>query len=192
MAGAVGRDPFAETEDQAALRQLARDVAERELAPRARDHDESGDPPLEAAKALATADLLRVTIGEEWGGFGYGDVEASLVLEELARADVSSAIWAQLTFNGPPRGIEHLGPPAMKDALAAEGGRRRGAHLASASPSPTPGRPCRRCAPRCARTAPASGSTATRTTRPSATWRRGSSCGAAGRAATARRASARS
>jgi len=37
------------------------------------------------------------------------------VLEELARADVSSAIWAQLTFNGPPRGIEHLGPPAMKD-----------------------------------------------------------------------------
>ena len=114
MAGAVGRDPFAETEDQAALRQLARDVAERELAPRARDHDESGDPPLEAAKALAAADLLRVTVGEEWGGFGYGDVEASLVLEELARADVSSAIWAQLTFNGPPRGIEHLGPPAMK------------------------------------------------------------------------------
>jgi len=115
VAGAVGRDPFAETEDQAALRQLARDVAARELAPRARDHDESGDPPLEAAKALATADLLRVTVGEEWGGFGYGDVEASLVLEELARADVSSAIWAQLTFNGPPRGIEHLGPPAMKE-----------------------------------------------------------------------------
>ncbi|MBV9952947.1 MAG: acyl-CoA dehydrogenase family protein [Acidimicrobiia bacterium] len=115
MAGATGTDPFAETEDQAALRQLARDVAERELAPRARDHDESGDPPLEAAKALAAADLLRVTIGEEWGGFGYGDIEASLVLEELARADVSSAIWAQLTFNGPPRGIEHLGPQAMKE-----------------------------------------------------------------------------
>jgi alkylation response protein AidB-like acyl-CoA dehydrogenase len=115
VAAATGRDPFAETEDQAALRQLARDVAERELAPRARDHDESGDPPLEAAKALAAADLLRVTVGEEWGGFGYGDIEASLVLEELARADVSSAIWAQLTFNGPPRGIEHLGPRAMKE-----------------------------------------------------------------------------
>ena len=33
VAGALGTDPFAETEDQAALRQLARDVAERELAP---------------------------------------------------------------------------------------------------------------------------------------------------------------
>ena len=46
---------------------------------------------------------------------GLGDVEASIVLEEIARADVSSAICCQLTFNGPPRGIEHLGPPAMKE-----------------------------------------------------------------------------
>ena len=46
---------------------------------------------------------------------GLGDVEASIVLEEIARADVSSAICCQLTFNGPPRGIEHLGPDAMKE-----------------------------------------------------------------------------
>ena len=115
MSGAGGVDPFAETDDQQALRTLARGVAERELAPRAHEHDESGEPPHEQAKALAAADLLRVTIGEEWGGFGYGDVEASIVLEELARADVSAAIWAQLTYNGPPRGIEHIGPKAMRD-----------------------------------------------------------------------------
>jgi alkylation response protein AidB-like acyl-CoA dehydrogenase len=115
VADAHGTDPFAETEDQQALRELARGVAERELAPRAREHDESGEPPRAAAKAMAQADLLRVTIGEEWGGLGYGDVEASIVLEELARADVSAAIWAQLTYNGPPRGIEHLGPKAMRD-----------------------------------------------------------------------------
>ena len=114
MAEARGRDPFEETDDQAALRQLAREVAEREVAPRAHEHDESGDPPREAAKALAAADLLRVTIGEEWGGLGYGDVEASIVLEEVARADVSSAIWCQLTYNGPPRGIQHLGPEVMR------------------------------------------------------------------------------
>ena len=45
---------------------------------------------------------------------GLGDVEAAIVLEELARADVSAALCCQLTFNGPPRGIEHLGPEAMK------------------------------------------------------------------------------
>ena len=107
-------DPFAESDDQESLRELARGIAEREVAPRAAEHDESGDPPLPAAKAIAEADLLRVTIGEEWGGFGYGDIEASIVLEEIARADVSTAIWCQLCYNGPPRGIEHLGNDTMK------------------------------------------------------------------------------
>jgi alkylation response protein AidB-like acyl-CoA dehydrogenase len=110
----AGADPFAETDDQQSLRELARGVAEREVAPRAAEHDQSGDPPLAAAKAIAAADLLRVTIGEEYGGFGYGDIEASIVLEEIARADVSTAIWCQLCYNGPPRGIEHLGNDAMK------------------------------------------------------------------------------
>ena len=58
MAGAHGSDPFAETDDQQQLRQLAREVAERELAPRAHEHDESGEPSLDAAAALAKADLL--------------------------------------------------------------------------------------------------------------------------------------
>ena len=37
------------------------------------------------------------------------------MLEELARADVSSAILAQLIFNGPPRAIEHLGTDELRD-----------------------------------------------------------------------------
>ena len=115
MAGASGVDLLAENEDQAALRQLARDVASREVAPRASQGDETGEVPAEVRKALAGADLLRITIGEAWGGMGFGDVEAAIVLEEIARADVSSAICCQLTFNGPPRGIEHLGPEAMKE-----------------------------------------------------------------------------
>jgi alkylation response protein AidB-like acyl-CoA dehydrogenase len=115
MSGAAGHDLLAESEDQAALRQLARDVASREVAPRAHQGDEEGEVAPEVRKALAEADLLRVTIGEKWGGLGLGDVEAAIVLEEIARADVSSAICCQLTFNGPPRGIEHLGPDAMKE-----------------------------------------------------------------------------
>jgi alkylation response protein AidB-like acyl-CoA dehydrogenase len=106
---------LAEDEDQIALRRLAREVAAREVAPRAAHHDETGEPPSQAIKALADADLFRVTIGEQWGGLGLGDVEAAIVLEEIARADVSAAICCQLAFNGPPRGIEHLGNPAMQD-----------------------------------------------------------------------------
>ena len=115
MAGANGIDPMAETDDQSALRLLARDVAAREVGPRAAHGDETGEPPTEAIKALAAAELFRVTIGTQWGGLGYGDVEASIVLEEIARYDVSTAIACQLAFNGPARGIEHLGGPSLQE-----------------------------------------------------------------------------
>ncbi|MCU1456484.1 MAG: acyl-CoA dehydrogenase protein [Actinomycetia bacterium] len=119
-----GTDPFAENEDQQALRELARDVATRELAPRARHWDETEEFPQDSWDAMKKAELFGITIGEKWGGAGMGDIEAAIVLEELARADVSSAILAQLIFNGPPRAIEHLGNDAMKDKwlpLAASG-----------------------------------------------------------------------
>jgi alkylation response protein AidB-like acyl-CoA dehydrogenase len=115
MSEVHGVDPMAESEDQSALRQLARDVAAREVGPRAAAGDETGEFPHDAVKALAAADLFRVTIGEEWGGLGFGDIEASIVLEEIARHDVSTAICCQLAYNGPPRGIEHLGHPALQE-----------------------------------------------------------------------------
>jgi 3-sulfinopropanoyl-CoA desulfinase len=115
MSSARGTDPYAESEDQAALRQLAREVGYRSVAPLARDADLTGVLPTEAVTALAKADLFRVTIGERWGGLGLGDVEAAIVLEEIARHDVSTAICCQLAFNGPSRGIEHLGGDALKD-----------------------------------------------------------------------------
>ncbi len=119
-----GTDPFAENEDQQALRKLARDVAERELAPMARHWDETEEFPQASWDALRKAELFGITIGERYGGAGMGDIEAAIVLEELARVDVSSAILAQLIFNGPPRAIEHLGNDALRERwlpLAATG-----------------------------------------------------------------------
>jgi len=112
---ALGTDPFAETEDQTALRALARDVAERELLPNARHWDETEEFPQASWDALKKYDLFAITIGEAYGGMGLGDIEAAIVLEELARVDVSSAILAQLTFNGPPRAIEHLGNDVLRN-----------------------------------------------------------------------------
>ena len=121
---AAGTDPFAEDEDQQALRKLARDVAERELAPNARHWDETEEFPDASWDALRKADLFGITVGEQYGGMGMGDIEAAIALEELARADVSSAILAQLIYNGPPRAIEHLGSDVLKERwlpLAASG-----------------------------------------------------------------------
>lgn len=113
--GEAGSNPYGDTEDQAALRRLARDVAERDLAPLARHWDETEEFPQASWDALRKAELFALTVGERWGGAGYGDVEAAIVLEELARVDVSSAILAQLTYNGPARAVEHLGNDALRD-----------------------------------------------------------------------------
>jgi alkylation response protein AidB-like acyl-CoA dehydrogenase len=117
-------EPFAETEDQSTLRKFARDVAERELAPRASHWDETEEFPHASLDALREAGLFGVTTGVDYGGMGMGDVEAGIVLEELARVDVSCAILCQLIYNGPPRAIEHLGSDGLKERwlpLAASG-----------------------------------------------------------------------
>jgi alkylation response protein AidB-like acyl-CoA dehydrogenase len=112
----VSAPPFVESEDHAALRKLARDVAERDIAPHAAGWDETEEFAEASLEALRRADLFTVTVAEEFGGMGMGDIEAAIVLEEIARADVSSAILCQLVFNGPPRAIEHLGNEAMRRA----------------------------------------------------------------------------
>ncbi len=106
--------PLVDDGDRAALRKLARDVAERDIAPHAAGWDEREEFAEDSLTALRKADLFTVTVGEEFGGMGMGDVEAAIVLEELARVDVSSAILCQLVFNGPPRAIEHLGNDDMR------------------------------------------------------------------------------
>src|SRR5436853_5591464 len=92
-----------ESEEQSALRKLARDVADRELAPRASHWDETEEFPHDSWKSIADAGLFCVTVGEKCGGGGLTDAESAIVLEELARADVSSAILCQLIFNGASR-----------------------------------------------------------------------------------------
>jgi alkylation response protein AidB-like acyl-CoA dehydrogenase len=103
-----------ENEDRAALRKLARDVAERDIAPHAAGFDETEEFAEASLEALRRAELFTVTVAETYGGMGMGDIEAAIVLEEIARVDVSSAILCQLVFNGPPRAIEHLGNDSMR------------------------------------------------------------------------------
>jgi alkylation response protein AidB-like acyl-CoA dehydrogenase len=106
---------LADDDDRAALRAVARRVAAHDLAPLAATWDEEERFAEEALSALRRAELFGLTIDPVHGGQGMGDVEAALVLEELARVDVSSAILCQLVYNGPPRAIEHLGTDVLKD-----------------------------------------------------------------------------
>ena len=113
---------------------------------------------------MRKAELFGITIGEKWGGAGLGDVEAAIVLEELARADVSSAILAQLIFNGPPRAIEHLGTDVLRDRWLPIAASGEGLFCIGISETEAGIARSATCAPASPPTVTASVSTRTRTT----------------------------
>jgi len=79
-------------EDQRMLRDMARDFADKELAPRARAHDrdESIDP--QVLSQMGELGLWGLTTPEEFGGAGLGNLHLALVLEEVNRACASTGV----------------------------------------------------------------------------------------------------
>ena len=75
---------FELTEQQCALRNLAREFARREIAPVAAKHDrERSFPQAVLEKAFATG-LMNLAIPRAFGGGGLGAIDVCLVNEELA------------------------------------------------------------------------------------------------------------
>jgi butyryl-CoA dehydrogenase len=82
------------TEEQTAIRELAREIAEQELRPVAAQYDVSGEFPWPVVRTLAEADLFRTFLPEEYGGIAGGTPTLNLVLvtEELSRACAGIAL----------------------------------------------------------------------------------------------------
>jgi hypothetical protein len=78
---------FGLNQDQLAIRDMVRDLARKEIAPRAAEWDEAQHFPRELFGRLGELGLLGVVIPEDWGGAGLGYVEYAAVLEEIGAAD---------------------------------------------------------------------------------------------------------
>jgi len=74
------------------IQNLARDFAERELGPGARERDEKGLPDPELISRLGKVGLAGLPIPEEYGGGGGTTVQYAMVVEEIARVCASSAL----------------------------------------------------------------------------------------------------
>ena len=77
---------FALTEDQETIRAAVADLARRFDDDYWLAKDAAHEFPSEFYDAMAAAGWLAITIPEEYGGHGLGITEASIVLEEVARA----------------------------------------------------------------------------------------------------------
>ena len=80
------------TDEQTAIRRLARDFAEGEVKPVAEELDRDKRFPYEIVAAMGKLGLMGVPYPEQYGGGGADNLSYALVIEELARVDSSVGI----------------------------------------------------------------------------------------------------
>jgi butyryl-CoA dehydrogenase len=83
---------FELSEQQKLLRQTIRDFACEEIAPGAKQRDESGHFPHELIPKLADLGLFGVMVPEEYGGAGLDALSFAIIIEEIARVDAAVAL----------------------------------------------------------------------------------------------------
>lgn len=83
---------FALNEEQEMFRRMVREFAEKEVAPRAAETDETGQFPWPIVEKMAALGLMGLPIPEEYGGAGADTVSYAIAVEEIARACGSTAI----------------------------------------------------------------------------------------------------
>ncbi|RLA82943.1 MAG: acyl-CoA dehydrogenase [Deltaproteobacteria bacterium] len=91
---------FALTPEQQDIRKAAREFAEGEIRPIARELDEREELDPAIWKKAAELGFLAVFVPEEYGGAGYGFLEEALIIEEFARVDTGVAQSLQASYFG--------------------------------------------------------------------------------------------
>ncbi|MGH3348604.1 MAG: acyl-CoA dehydrogenase family protein [Nocardioides sp.] len=117
---------YALSEEHQAIREAVRAVCDAKVAPYAAEVDEQARYPREAAEALQAADFHAPHVPEEYGGAGADALATCLVIEEVARACVSSSLIPAVNKLGslPVQlaGSEELKKTYLTRLAAGEGG----------------------------------------------------------------------
>ncbi|MDQ4077511.1 MAG: acyl-CoA dehydrogenase [Chloroflexota bacterium] len=80
---------FEFTEEQRAIRDLARDFAQNAIAPIAAEYDESGEFPMETIMQMGELGLMGIEVPPEYGGAGMDTLSYVLAMEEICKVDAS-------------------------------------------------------------------------------------------------------
>jgi alkylation response protein AidB-like acyl-CoA dehydrogenase len=80
------------TDEQGMIREVVRDFARREVAPRAAEIDRENRFPRDLVHAAASLDLLGIVVPAEYGGAGLDHVSFAIFIEEIAAFSGSLAV----------------------------------------------------------------------------------------------------
>ena len=85
-------DIYELTEEQQRLRDMLRDFADKEIAPKAARYDEANEFPWENIKKMRELGLFGILFPEEYGGQGLDTLSYAIAVEEISRACASTGI----------------------------------------------------------------------------------------------------
>lgn len=88
------------TEEQIAIQETAREIAQKKIKKVREHYDETEKYPWDIVEELRKADLFGVYLPQEYGGLGGGGFELVLVVEELSRACGGIALTIAATALG--------------------------------------------------------------------------------------------
>jgi alkylation response protein AidB-like acyl-CoA dehydrogenase len=80
------------SEDQAALRDAVRILADERIAPRAAEIDRTAEFPWDVKELLASHDILGLPFAEEYGGLGGELLTVCLAIEQISRVCATSGL----------------------------------------------------------------------------------------------------
>lgn len=80
---------FTLSERELEVKKLAREFAEKEIAPVMMKYDESQEFPFEIVNKLGEMGFLGIIFPEEYGGSGFTVTEYAIIIEEISRVDSS-------------------------------------------------------------------------------------------------------
>ncbi len=86
---------FGFNEEHRLFRDMVRDFVEKEVRPRARHIDETGEFPWDAIRKMGELGLLGLDVPEEYGGMGADTISVAIMFEELGAGCGSTALAAE-------------------------------------------------------------------------------------------------
>src|SRR4051812_42251499 len=103
---------FALTDEQKALRELAREFAAKEMRPKEHEYDEKMQHPADVVAKAHELGLMNLHVPEEYGGPGLSVFDGMLVGEELywGCSGIGTSISANSLGSGPVIGFGSDGP----------------------------------------------------------------------------------
>lgn len=106
---------FTLNEEQLAVREAARDFAQRVLKPGVIERDSTMSYPTEEVRQMGELGFMGMMVDPEYGGGGMDDISYVIALEELSKVDNSCSVIASVNNSLVCYGLEQYGTDEQKD-----------------------------------------------------------------------------